>query len=128
MRGRVIDQGNYELFNSERNHRLLMLDDNVWYRWLYDVAIPKLILTRGVSDKSGDINYDLLGRGRYYVLEEIQGDYKGLHFLLLENGNYFDVYRLVPDLPNEIEDEREIINMKEKVLAAEIDTCIYQLD
>ena len=127
MRGKITEQGHYELFVSERGHRLLMLNDNTWYRWEFNSAIPKLYLTKGVVDKSGDKEYLPLSQGRYYLVEATTGDFTGFSHLILENGTFFDVYRLPSELPTEMDFEAEIVDVHERIPSEDVDTCFYQL-
>jgi hypothetical protein len=128
MRGNIKQQGHFELFVSERAHRLLMLDDNTWFRWEWDEPIPKLYLSKGVVDKSGDKEYSPLRQGRYYIVESTTGAFSGFPHLLLENDNFFDIYRLPSSLPGNLDYESEIIDIHEKVPTEDVDTCFYQLN
>lgn len=127
MRGKIIDQGHFELFVSERGHRLLMLNDNAWYRWEWNAPVQKLFLTKGVVDKSGDKQYSAIKQGRFYIVESTSGEYSGFPHLLLEDTNFFDVYRLPVSLPTNMDYEAEIIDIREKVLAEDVDSCFYQI-
>ena len=127
MSGNIIDQGHFELFESKRSNRLLMLNDNQWYRWQWDAPIQKLYLTKGVVDKSGDNEYDVLMEGRFYIVLSTTGEYAGFHYLLLENRDYFNVYRLPQALPNSMDIEAEIVDVKEKVLSEQIDSYLYDV-
>lgn len=127
MKGNITDQGYFELFSSERSHWLLILDEERKFRWEWDAAMPKLLITDGVVDASGDKDYKTLRRGRYCILLGSDGDRIGFNFLLLESENSFDVYRLFPQLPDLINTESEIINMNEKMSAEEVDILSYKV-
>ncbi len=127
MEGKVTEQGHFELFISERGHRLLMLNDNAWYRWEWNSPVQKLYLTKGVVDKSGDKDYTAQRQGRYYLVESISGEHKGFQYMLLENDIFFDIYRLPNGLPSSMDYESEIVDMHEKVPAENVDTNFYQI-
>ena len=127
MRGNIIDQGHFELFESKRANRLLMLNDESWYRWQWDAPIQKLYKTIGVTERSGDTEYDVKSSGRFYLVESNQGEFAGFLYLLLENQAFFDVYRLPSGLPSDMDIEAEIVDLKEKVISEELDTSLYQL-
>ena len=126
MRGNILKQGHYELLESKRANRLLLLDEEV-YRWQWDAPIQKLYLTDGVVDRSGDMEYEIKMDGRYYIVLSNQGEFTGFHYLLLENGTYFNVYRLPSELPNTMDIEAEIVDIKEKVLGEQIDSFLYNV-
>ena len=127
MKGKITDQGHYELFISERGHRLLMLNDNLWFRWDWDTPVQKLYLTKGVVDKSGDKEYTAVRQGKYYMVEASTGEYSGFPHLLLEDVNFYDIFRLPTALPSNMDFEAEIIDIREKVPAEEVDSCFYQI-
>jgi hypothetical protein len=127
MKGNITEQGHFELFESQRGHRLLMLNDNAFYRWDWDTEVQKLYLTRGAVDKSGDNDYKVLKNGRYYLIHSTDGEFPGLDYLLLEDGNYFDTFRLPTLFPDSMDGEAEIVDVHERISAEEIDSCFYQI-
>jgi hypothetical protein len=108
MQGKILYTGAFELFFSERNRRVLKLDNDL-YSWTKEGNIEYLNYTEGTSYKSGDKNFILAQRGSFFIaVVDDDPDYPGMQHLFLENESLYEEYILAEGLPHQMDTMKEI--------------------
>jgi hypothetical protein len=133
MRGKVLNQGNFELLRSPEGRLLLLINSvikNDKYFWNVSGNYEYLIHTEGISERSGDTDFEVIRSGHFYLIElQDSPDYPDLPHLYLqdEHNNYEDF--LLPDgLPDLLNPEKEIITTGTTVDQEELDTFAYNYE
>lgn len=97
MGAMVQKQGEYELFETTKKHRILVLNGREWYAWVEGERSPLLVRSDSDHEKS-----KTLAEGKFYLIDfEDDPDFRDQpHLFLLRDGEYQDLI-----LPNGLPDE-----------------------
>lgn len=127
MRGRILDQGHFELLETQRGRRMLVMNDRNNYVWEKAEGRDRLWLTEGVSARTGDKNFYTLNSGHYFIiLSEDDPDFPWLPHLYLEHENHYDEYILLDGMPDHINVHKEVLFSGKTIPANQLETFAYQ--
>lgn len=117
----IQEEGHYELFETTRGHRILVLDDALWFAWVEGQQGEILVWTDTDHQKS-----HTLQRGRFVVADfEDDPNYRDMPHLFLkeEQGPYQELV-LPKGLPTEDDDRKKIIATDNRIAADELETYL----
>lgn len=126
MRGRILDQGHFELQETQRGRRMLIFNDKNTYVWEKAEGRERLWLTEGATSRSGDKNFHVLNRGHYFIiLSEDDPEYPWLPHLYLEHEDHYDEFILLDGLPDMVDIHKEILFTNKTIPAHQIETFAH---
>jgi len=133
MRGKVQNQGNFELLKSEEGRLLLLINSDIKkekYFWDVSGDYEYLIQTEGVKEKSGDTAFEVIRTGHFYLIDIIDDpEYPDLpHLYLQDQRNNYEDFILPDGLPDLLDTEQEIITTGNIVDQEELDTFVYNYE
>lgn len=133
MRGKVLNQGNYELLKSAEGRLLLLLNSVIKkekYFWDVSGDYEFLILTEGFKEKSGDTSFEVYRTGHFYLIDITEDpEYPDLpHLYLQDKRNNYEDFILPDGLPDLLDTEQEIITTGNTVDQEELDTFVYNYE
>ena len=127
MRGTIIENGHYELLESERGRILLILNQVNTYIWSADKAIEYLQLTQGMNEKSGDRHFKIINKGSFFIINTQNNTlFNNVPHLYLKHRNHYDEFIIQDGLPNLIDTSKEIIRTNRLLPDEEVETFVFQ--
>jgi hypothetical protein len=111
MGANVQKQGEYELFETTEQHRILILNGNEWYAWVGGQQSPLLVKSDGDHEKA-----KTLADGKFYLID-FKGDEEFRdqpHLFLLRDGEY-QVLILPNGLPTDSDHQKRLVESDETI-------------
>jgi hypothetical protein len=111
MTAEVRKQGDYELFETARGHRVLALNGREWYAWITGQESPILVKSDSDHEKERTV-----ATGRFYLIDvEDDPDFTDMpHLFLEERGEYREL--ILPNgLPTEDDHQKRLVETDETV-------------
>lgn len=95
MRGRLIKEGDYEVFQTSRGHRILALDQEQWFAVVEGQKSDILVKSDSDHEKESTVR-----KGTYYYADfKDDPAFQDQPHLFMEEGNHFCEYVLPQGLP-----------------------------
>ena len=108
---KINDKGRYELFETTRGHRILVLNDEQWFAWVKGQQGEILVHTD--SDHEKDHTFQ---EGEFYLADfEDDPNYRDMPHLFLQNGDRFEEVILPNGLPTEQDKQKKVVDTAETV-------------
>ena len=113
----VMEQGEYELFETTNGHRMLVLNGERLYAWVQGQEGE--ILVRSDSDHRRDRT---IRTGRFYVIDfEENPTYKDMPHLFLQNGDAFEEAMLPNGLPSDEDVQTKVVRTDDTIRRVELE-------
>jgi hypothetical protein len=110
----VQEQGDYELFETNHQHRILVLNNRQWFAWIEGQQGE--ILVRSDPDHVRD---HTIQQGKFFLVDfEEDPNYKDMPHLFLQKGDHYQEAMLPNGLPTERDPQKKIV-MTDKTLPRE---------
>ncbi len=117
MAATVKDRGNYELFDTDQGHRILVLNGEQWFAWVEGQEGE--LLVRSDSDHRKD---HTVQKG-YFYLAEFDNDPRFQNnqpHLFLQNGDHFQEFIVPNGLPTGVDDQKKVVSTDDNVAKDEL--------
>jgi hypothetical protein len=102
---KVQQQGQYELFETAHQHRILVLNQNQWFAWVQGQQGEILVHSDSDHKKAQTIQ-----KGRFYFVDfEHDPTYKDMPHLFLQKGEDFEEVMLPNGLPTEEDHQKKLV-------------------
>jgi len=126
MKGKVIDRGHYKLMKSVRDRLILIFNGTNTFVWTKEKGTDRLWFTEGISEKSGDADFDEINSGSYFIInKEEDEEFSGLPHLYLKHKNHYDEFILREGFPDYQEEVKDLVVTNRTVPEEEIETYAY---
>jgi hypothetical protein len=105
---KIMDQGRYEIFQTDHGHEILVLDGDEGKKWFAVVRGQKGdILVRSDSDHTKDRT---ISRGRFYLVDFVQDPkFKDMPHLFLEKNARYEEWILPNGLPTSSDSQKRVV-------------------
>jgi Protein of unknown function (DUF2795) len=114
---KVQAQGHYELFETTKQHRILVLDHKHWFAWVQGQQGE--ILVRSDADHQKD---HTIQKGQFYLVDfEQDPTYKDMPHLFLQKGDRYEEMILPNGLPTEEDPQKKLIKTGHTLAKAELE-------
>ena len=122
MAVRVNDRGYYELFETTRGHRILVLNDERWFAWVEGQQAE--ILVRSDPDHERD---HTIREGKFYLADfEDDPNYQDNPHLFLQEEDCFEELIVPNGLPTDEDHQKRIVKTDETVPQDELTAYLEQ--
>ena len=122
MTVKIEDKGHYELFETTRGHRILVLNGERWFAWVEGQQGE--ILVHSDSDHEKD---HTIQEGEFYLADfESSSKFQDNPHLFLQKGNRFEEAILPNGLPTEGDHQKKIVDTDETVSYDELTGYLEQ--
>jgi Protein of unknown function (DUF2795) len=102
---KVQEQGHYELFNTTRQHRILVLNDKQWFAWVQGQQGEILVHSDADHQKE-----HTLQAGQFYLVDfEDDPTYKDMPHLFLQTDDRYEEVMLPNGLPTGQDHQKKVI-------------------
>ncbi|HET6568013.1 MAG TPA: DUF2795 domain-containing protein [Rhodothermales bacterium] len=113
----VKDSGHYELFETTKNHRILVLDHERWFAWVEGQRGE--ILVHSDSDHQKD---HTLQEGQFYVVDfNDDPKFKDMPHLFLEKGGKYQEIMIPEGLPTEQDAQKKVVKTDDTIGKEELE-------
>jgi hypothetical protein len=120
MENKVRKNGNYEMFQTTKNHTILCLDKKEWFAVVEGQQGTIIIGSDSDHQKSKEI-----GSGKYILVEfNDDPDFKDIPHLFLQKSEKYEEWILPQEFPSGKGDKKKVVVTKEKIDGNEIDSHI----
>ncbi|MEW6736318.1 MAG: DUF2795 domain-containing protein [Acidobacteriota bacterium] len=107
----ILEQGHYELFLTNNNNKILVLDDKNWFAWDASDAGGQIIFSDNNHRRARTLQ-----SGQYYLVDiNRENRFKDSRYLFIENDNQFQILLLPDGLPTETNTQTSIIKPNETI-------------
>lgn len=111
MAADVKQQGDYELFVTTHDHRILVLNGQGWFAWVKGQESP--VLVKSDSDHEKDRT---LSKGKFYLIEfKDDPDFNDVPHLFLEQEDRYQEVILPNGLPTGRDEQKRLVEADETV-------------
>ncbi len=122
MTVKINDKGNYELFETTRGHRILVLNGERWFAWVEGQQGEILVHTDSDHEKDHTIQ-----EGEFYLADfEDDPNYRDMPHLFLQKEDRFEELILPNGLPTEQDKQKKIVSTDETVPQDELTNHLEQ--
>ena len=122
MTVKINDKGDYELFETTRGHRILVLNGERWFAWVEGQQGEILVHTDSDHEKDHPIQ-----AGEFYLADfEDDPNYRDMPHLFLQNEDRFEELILPNGLPTEQDKQKKIVSTDETVPQNELTSHLEQ--
>lgn len=122
MTVKIDDKGDYELFETTRGHRILVLNGERWFAWVEGQQGEILVHTDSDHEKDHTIQ-----EGEFYLADfEDDPNYRDMPHLFLQNEDRFEELILPNGLPTEQDKQKKIVSTDETVPQDELTSHLEQ--
>ncbi len=122
MTVKINDKGNYELFETTRGHRILVLNGERWFAWVEGQQGEILVHTDSDHEKDHTIQ-----EGEFYLADfEDDPNYRDMPHLFLQKEDRFEELILPNGLPTEQDKQKKIVSTDETVPQDELTSHLEQ--
>ncbi len=122
MTVKINDKGDYELFETTRGHRILVLNGERWFAWVEGQQGEILVHTDSDHEKDHTIQ-----EGEFYLADfEDDPNYRDMPHLFLQNGDRLEELILPNGLPTEQDKQKKIVSTDETVPQDELTSHLEQ--
>lgn len=105
MPANVQSEGTYELFETTKKHRVLVLNGEEWFAWVEGQRGELLVRSDADHEKQRTLQ-----QGRFYLVDfEDAPDYRDMPHLFLEREGRFQEVMLPNGLPTEEDDRKKVV-------------------
>lgn len=116
----VQEEGHYELFETTKQHRILMLREALWYAWVEGQRGEILVKSDADHEKSRTLQ-----QGRFFVVDfEDDPNYRDVPHLFLERDERYQELVLPNGLPTDRDDRKKIIATDNTLGRDELETYL----
>ena len=116
MKGKLEKQGQYELFETTKNHQILTLDQEKWYAIVEGKQGDILVL----SDSDHEKKKTLL-KGDFYLANfKDDPEFNDIPHLFLQDKNQYREFILPNGLPTQSDHQKKLIRTDEKLPADKV--------
>lgn len=110
MSAKVKKHGDYELFETTKDHRILVLNDD-WYAWVEGQQSP--LLVKSDSDHKKD---HTISKGNFYLIDfEDDPDFRDQPHLFLEQDDGYKDLLLPNGLPTSGDTQKRLVESDETI-------------
>ncbi len=122
MTVKINDKGDYELFETTRGHRILVLNGERWFAWVEGQQGEILVHTDSDHEKDHTIQ-----EGEFYLADfEDDPNYRDMPHLFLQNEDHFEELILPNGLPTQQDKQKKIVSTDETVPQDELTSHLEQ--
>jgi hypothetical protein len=122
MSVKIKDQGQYELFETTKHHKILVLDNKQWFAAVKGQQGD--ILVRSDSDHEAERT---LQKGHFYFLDfKNDSKFNDVPHLFLENGEKYQEVVLPNGLPTAQDTQKRVVWTDETLRKAELEAYIKE--
>ncbi|MDQ3965213.1 MAG: hypothetical protein M3246_01980 [Actinomycetota bacterium] len=122
MTVKINDKGDYELFETTRGHRILVLNGERWFAWVEGQQGEILVHTDSDHEKDHTIQ-----EGEFYLADfEDDPNYRDMPHLFLQKEDRFEELILPNGLPTEQDKQKKIVSTDETVPQDELTSHLEQ--
>jgi hypothetical protein len=102
---KVQEQGHYELFDTTHQHRILVLNDKLWFAWVQGQQGEILVLSDADHQKQ-----HTLQTGQFYLVDfEDDPTYKDMPHLFLQTDDRYEEVMVPNGLPTEQDHQKKVV-------------------
>jgi hypothetical protein len=117
---KVQQQGQYELFETAHQHRILVLNQNQWFAWVQGQQGEILVHSDSDHRKAQTIQ-----KGRFYFVDfEHDPTYKDMPHLFLQKGDHFEEVMLPNGLPTEEDHQKKLVKIDNTLPEGELEAYL----
>ncbi len=118
----VEDKGDYELFETTRGHRILVLNDERWFAWVEGQRGEILVRSDPEHEKDRTIQ-----EGEFYLVDfEDDPNYQDNPHLFLQRGDRFEELIVPNGLPTDEDHQKRIVGTGKTVPQDELTGYLEQ--
>ncbi|HUG16060.1 MAG TPA: hypothetical protein VMM78_13710 [Thermomicrobiales bacterium] len=120
MGANVQKRGEYELFETTKNHRILALNGREWYALVEGQQSPLIVKSDSNHEKQRT-----LAEGRFYLIDfEDDPDFRDVpHLFLLQDGEYREL--ILPNgLPTDHDHQKRLVETDETISPNKLRTYV----
>ncbi|MGB7786307.1 MAG: Rho termination factor N-terminal domain-containing protein [Salinimicrobium sp.] len=111
MRGKLKEEGNYELYKTNHGHDILNLDDENYFAFVEGDQGDVIIKSDSDHKKEKTVS-----RGKYYYADfKDDPEFKDMRHLFMEDGEKFSEIILPEGLPKESDYQKKLVRTDEKI-------------
>jgi hypothetical protein len=116
----IIEQGTYELFETNHRHQILSLNDEEWFALVRGQKSDILIRTDSTHVKDHTIQ-----RGRFYLVDfEHDPKFKDMPHLFLEVDGHFEEWLLPKGLPTTRDPQKRVVLTHDALSSQELEAYL----
>ena len=120
----IQEQGSYELFETTKGHRILVLNDEMWYAWVQGQQGE--ILVRSDADHK---RKRVLQRGQFRLVDfEEDPTYKDMPHLFLQEEDHYQELMVPNGLPTDQDHQKKVVATDETLPKDELDSYLEHPD
>lgn len=120
MSATVKKHGDYELFETTKDHRILVLNGDDWYAWVEGQQSPLLVKSDDDHEKDRTIS-----KGAFYLIDfkDDPGFRDQPHLFLEQKDGYKDL--ILPNgLPTNSDKQKRLVDSGETITKKKLDTYV----
>lgn len=111
MRGKLKEEGNYELYKTNHGHNILNLDDENYFAFIEGDKGDLIIKSDSDHKKQKTVS-----KGKYYYADfKDDPEFKDMRHLFMEDGEKFREVILPEGLPKESDHQKKLVKTDEKI-------------
>ncbi len=111
MRGKLKEEGNYELYKTNHGHDILNLDDENYFAFVEGDQGDMIIKSDSDHKKEKTVS-----KGKYYYADfKDDPEFKDMRHLFMEDGEKFREIILPEGLPKESDYQKKLVKTDEKI-------------
>ena len=113
----IADQGGYELFETNHQHRILMLNDDRWFALIRGQQGDMLVHSERAHERERPIQ-----RGRFYLVDfEQDPKFSDIPHLFLEAGQQYQEWVVPNGLPTKADPQKRVVLTDETLSKRELE-------